>query len=33
MQRVRKNEGSKTLMDKTKEIKVNMPDFMPEFKP
>ena len=33
MQKVRKNVGSKTLMDKTKEIKVNIPDFMPEFKP
>lgn len=32
MKKERKNEGSKTLLDKTKKIVVNMPDFMPEFK-
>ena len=33
MQRTVKNKGSKTLMDKTKSIIVNMPEYMPEFKP
>lgn len=33
MQRVRKNTGSKTLMDKSKNIKVNIPDLKEDFKP
>ena len=33
MKKDRKNAGSKTLLDKSKQIHVNMPDYMPEFKP
>lgn len=33
MQRVRKNTGSKTLMDKSKNIHVNIPDLKSDFKP
>ena len=33
MKKDRKNAGSKTLLDKSKQINVNMPDYMPEFKP
>ena len=30
MKKDRKNAGSKTLLDKSKQIHVNMPDYMPE---